>query len=406
MVNADHRPSRVAADDLPSFARAMNRHFHEPEEDAEVLPLVRAMATDYRAWWVRDQGRVVGNLGVIETDLSLPGGRRLPVAAVTAVGVAQTMRRRGLLRSMMHAAMDEAVERGEALAVLYASESAIYGRFGFGPAVDHVAYAIDRTRMRFHDPVDVRLVREVTADAAAARWPAIHDAVRAARGGVVGITDGMWRLAVLEDAPSWREGTTTRRLVEVADRGYARYRIDTGEEDPIPQGTVVLEELVAADPEAESALWQHVCDIDLTTRTTTWLRPVDDALPWMVTEPHALHARTGPPVFARVLDVPRMFTERGYGQAGRAVFEVVDPEGRAGGVWHLHAGPDGAECTASTRSPELVVPVQVLGALVLGSVRATTLLAARRIEEARAGAAADLDRLLTVDRAPWTTVEF
>src|SRR4029078_8522579 len=56
----------------------------------------------------------------------------LPCAATTVVGVAPTHRRRGVLRSMMRAHLDDAHERGEPLAALWASEETIYGRFGYG----------------------------------------------------------------------------------------------------------------------------------------------------------------------------------------------------------------------------------------------------------------------------------
>ena len=402
----DLRPVRVPEDRLTDYGRAVNRHFYDSEADDDVRPWVEAFRSGYRAWWICDRERVVANLGVIETDVSLPGGARLPLAGITAVGVAQTMRRRGLLRALMQAALDEARTRGEPLAALFASESAIYGRFGFGPAVPHVAYRTDRSRLRFRDPVDVRLVEETTAEAAATTWPAIHERLRGQRGGSVGVTDGLWRMTVLEDPPGWRDGATARRLVEVPGRGYARYRVKEGGDWVASDGTVVLGELVATDPEAEAALWQHVCDIDLTTRTTTWLRPPDDALPHLVTDPFALRAFEGPPMYVRVLDVPRLLTTRAYATRGSATVEVIDPAGYAGGRWHLDVGTDGASCDPATRSPDLVLPVDALATVAFGGVRATTLLAARRLEERRPGAAAALDRLLAVDLAPWTTTEF
>ena len=48
-----------------------------------------------------------------------------------------------LLRSMMLRHLEMAIERGEPIAGLWASESAIYGRFGFGQAVDAHEISID-----------------------------------------------------------------------------------------------------------------------------------------------------------------------------------------------------------------------------------------------------------------------
>lgn len=400
------RAERVPEDGLTEFARAANRHFHESEEPDDIEPYVQAFATGYRAWWVRHGDRVVANLGVLESDLSLPGGARLPTAAVTAVGVSQVMRRRGLLSELMTASLDEAVAHGEPLVALFATEAAIYGRYGFGIAAPHRAYRAERAKIRFADPVDVRLVEETTPSSALATWPAVHERLRDTRGGSLGATPGMWQLGVVVDPPGWRDGATARRLVEVPGRGYARYRVKPQEESHYPEGQVLLSELVATDPEAHAALWQHVLDIDLTTRVVSWIRPPDDALPHLLVDPLALHAFDGPPLYVRVLDVPRVLAARSYAAAGTSVLEVVDPSGRSGGRWRLETDGATATCEPSSAAPDVTVPIDALAGVVLGGVPATSLLDGRRLREERAGAVAGLDRLMATERAPWTTFMF
>lgn len=400
------RPSRVDDDDILDFARAVNRHFFESEEDDDVRPWIESFGTGYRAWWTRTPELVAGNLGVIETEVSLPGGVHLPVAAVTAVGVAQTMRRRGVMRELMVAALTEAVEREEPVAGLFASEAAIYGRFGFGVAAPHVGYQIDKSRVRFREPVDVRLVQATTPEAAREAWPQLHAQMRATRGASVAKLAGLWDLSLLRDIPGWRRGASPRRLVEVPGRGYASYRVKESFEGLLPNGSVRLLELLATDPEAETALWQHVLDVDLTTSVDVSFRPSDDALPYLLTDPHALRTSESPPLYLRILDVPRVLTGRTYGARGTAVLEVSDPLGYADGRWRLEVAPDASSCDPTDAEPDLVVPIESLPGIVHGGVRATTFLAARRLEERTPGAAAALDRLMAVDKAPWTTTEF
>ena len=64
----------------------------------------------------------------------MPGGALLPAAAVSWVSVLPTHRRRGVLTQMMAAMHDDARARDEPAAILTASESSIYGRFGYGVA--------------------------------------------------------------------------------------------------------------------------------------------------------------------------------------------------------------------------------------------------------------------------------
>ena len=62
----------------------------------------------------------------------MPGGAQVSAAGVTAVGVQPTHRRRGINAALMRAQLDDVHARGEPIAVLYASEGGIYGRFGYG----------------------------------------------------------------------------------------------------------------------------------------------------------------------------------------------------------------------------------------------------------------------------------
>jgi predicted acetyltransferase len=402
----DLRAQRLPAGDEFAFTKAVAYHFHESDADDDVRPWTELFRSRFRAWVVRDRDRIVANLGVVESDLSVPGGPPVATAAVTAVGVAQTHRRRGLLRAMMGASLDEAREREEPVAALYASESAIYGRYGFGVLAPTVGYRVERLRTTFRDPVDAHLVEPASPEQAVGEWPAIHEAHRAERSGSIGISPALWRLHVVEDPPSWRNGASSRRLVHVPGRGYAAYRVRGGDEDPFPAGTVELLELVAADPVAEAALWQHACNVDLTSHVDTPLRPPDDLLPELVVDRLALRPRQGPPLYARILDVARAFASRSYEVEDALVIEVVDPDGYTGGTFALEAGPDGASCAPTNASSDLVLPIESVASVWLGGARATTLSGARRIEETTAGAASRLDRLVRTSRAPWSTIIF
>ena len=78
--------------------------------------------------------RWVSTCGDFARRLTVPGGAAVPTAAVTVVTVHPPYRRRGLLTRMMVHQLEQVAKRGEPLAALWASESLIYGRFGYGPA--------------------------------------------------------------------------------------------------------------------------------------------------------------------------------------------------------------------------------------------------------------------------------
>ena len=76
----------------------------------------------------------------------MPGGAVLPLAAVTGVGVRADRTRRGLLTALMRAQLDDLRERGDVLALLWASEAGIYGRYGFGVATRGATVRVRATR--------------------------------------------------------------------------------------------------------------------------------------------------------------------------------------------------------------------------------------------------------------------
>jgi len=401
------RVERLAEGEDRAWARAMLRHFHEDEGEEAVEPWLPLIADRqrYRAWAVHDGDATVANAAAYATTLSLPGGGALPCAAVTAVGVAQTHRRRGLLRRLMTALLDDAAARGEPVAALFASESAIYGRFGFGPSAPEVRYRLTRP-VAWRDPVDPRLVAAATPDEALAQWPGIHAALRAARGGVLDRSEDDWRFGVVADPQAWRGGASARRLVHVPGRGYATYRVKADFADGLPAGEVRVDELVATDPEAEAALWQHVGDVDLTTTVLAGGRPPDEALPALLADPLRARTAVDGPLYTRILDVPAALAARAYATADTVTLAIADGDRDQGGTYRLDAGPDGAEAAVVDDDPDLSLPIDVAAALWLGGVRATQLRDARRLVEHRPGAAARLDRLLAVERLPWTPFEF
>lgn len=391
-------------EDLLRLARAVSDHFYEDGSDADLRDWVPVLR-ETPAFVVEDGDRIVGNIGSFPMSLSVPGGDPLPCAGITAVGVAQTHKRRGSLRRLMTASLDDAVERGQPVAALYASESAIYPRFGFGVTAPAVSYRIDTDRTRFLDPVDPRAVVPLEPADAPALAATVAEAVATVRPGFVSRTAAQWKRHLVDGAGP-RSGLGRRRLVQVPGRGYAVLRVREGYAGNVPDGEVVLYDLVAVDPEAEQALWQHVIGHDLVTTLTAHLRPPDDALPWLVEDRLRLGLGESAPLYTRLLDVPRCLASRTSAVTDGLVLEVVDPDRDTGGRYRWDVSPEGAACTRTDAAADVTVPAETLAAVWLGGTSATRLAAARRLEEHRPGAVARLGRMSATDHAPWTPWEF
>ena len=156
-----------------------------------------------------------------------------------------------------------------------------------------------------------------------------------------------------------------------------------------------MADLCAATPAAEIRLWRFLAELDHVTTVTASDRPVDEILPFVLTDGrHARRTAGSDFVWVRPLDVPGLLAARTYETSGRVVIEVVDPLGLAAGRFVLDASPDGATCAATTEAAEVTMPVRTLGAASLGGTRLSRLHEAGWCDEHTSGAVAQADALL------------
>jgi predicted acetyltransferase len=366
-----------------------------------------------RAWVVDTGDHFAGNGAIYSLNVTLPAtpGRpcpTIPMAGVSAVGVHPTHRRRGFLRQLMTLMHDDARKRGEAIAGLEASESIIYGRFGYGLAADLVEYSIDSRASAFAVPAPAIDLALIDKDEAVKVLPEIFDRQRRTRAGEVNRSSGYWT-QLLVDRPHHRGGSSAR-FHAVCDDGYVLYR--AGLETNVFQGdrvNIVVEELRGDTAEVEAALWRFVLDLDLIGQVNVKRSPVDESVRWRLADPRQLRTiGIEDRLYVRVLDTTAAFEARGYQAEGRLVLDVLPPaasEGEADaapGRWTLEAGPDGASCRRARRGEEadLRLGLPALGSLYMGGFPASLLAAGGRIEELRAGSLSVADALLTTRPSP------
>ncbi len=357
-----------------------------------------------------DDDKIVGGSAMISFEITVPGPRHAAAGGVTATGVTATHRRRGLLRRMMQHMFDHALQRGEPLAMLSASEGSIYGRFGFSPATLRTRWEIERQQAQLMPaspaPGDLELTDAATARAA---WPAVHEMVRRTRVGELSPQPDQWD--GLSDAPQGTAGPL-RYLLHRDDRGeidgVANFRLPwfPAIEDA---GTLVVEALQATTPEAYRAMWQLLLDFDLTRKVVTVGRPGDEPLRWMLQNPRAMRiTRQSDNLWVRLLDVPRALEARTYSFPGSLVFGIESdpmcPDNE--GTWRLEGGPDGATCTRVRARPDLVLDIQALGSLYLGGASASLLTTAGRIRECQPGAGSRLAGMFRTDPEPFNSFAF
>jgi predicted acetyltransferase len=393
----------AAAADLPEIALVDGRAFGVRYTQEEIDTLVRPLFDPDRFLLAcdPDDGRILGVTGDYPFELTLPGGTSLPAAGVTWVSVATTHRRRGILRMLMHEQHRRLVERGYGVALLTASEAAIYGRFGYGPATVEHAVRIDRRRTGFRAGVpDPDGVRQVEVDEARRLAPDVHRRWCARTPGALSRSPAWWD-NLLSDPEYRRRGASPLFHLLHAD-GYAAYRVAHGEVT-----TCLVVDLFAATDEAHLALWRVLLGLDLVDTVTSRACSPDDPLPFLLTDPRQVRTtdlRDG--MWARVLDVPAALAGRRYAVEVDLVLEVHDAFLGLGGRFRLRGGPDGATCEATRAVPDVEADVAALGSLLLGGYRGHTLARAGLLRGPAPAPLRALDAAFAADASPRFGTDF
>ena len=418
----------VSSEEFDAFHTVDMHAFHGSPLSPEERQLVLSHLEFDRSLAAFDGDTPVGTAGAYTFQLTVPGFAALPAAGVTWVSVLPSHRRRGVLSSLMRRQLADVRDRGEPLAVLWASESVIYPRFGYGRAMWHADFTLYRgegTLARTAPvagtaPADGGLrLRLVDPVAAIPELAKVYDTVLPSRPGFIARTESWWQRTVYDPADR-RQGTSPLHCVLAEDdggpRGYALYSaVNHWDSDTsLPDSTLNVREMVATDAEASAALAADLLSRDLTTEFRLRGRPLDDPLLYQLADPRRARPRLKDALWVRIIDVPGALARRRYSAPADVVLEVRDDLLPANaGRWRLTTGPaapDGAglsaTCAPSGSAPDVLLDVTQLGAAYLGGTTLSALAGAGLVIEGRPGAVRQLSTALSWDTAPWCPVNF
>ena len=367
-----------------------------------------------------DGDTIVGGTGAFSFQMRVPG-TMAAVAGVSLVAVLPSHRRQGILSALMRRQLAEVSERGEAVAVLFASESGIYRRYGYGRASWHAAYRLQRGEGTLAPgaPADpglrLRIAEPLSARAELAK---VYDLALAERPGLYART-GPWWDRLLTDPHSEDGSSRQIRCVLAEDdsgpRAYAVFTsTDRWDEDAgLPRGVLEVSEAIATDPAATAALWDNLLSRDLVSEFRARMRPVDDPLLHLLADPRRVRSVVSDGLWVRLADVGRALAQRHYASPVDVVIEVADelcPHNA--GRWRLaaqaSAAPAGfrATCERTTAPADVVLPVRAVGAAYLGGTGLKAMASAGLITEVTPGSLAALSTAMSWEPAPWCPMTF
>src|SRR5215469_7157505 len=406
------RPADMS--ELRQFMAVGEQAFNSNWPTEELLSQEREMFEPERSLAAFDGDEIIGTTTIISFDMIVPGGE-VGAAGVTGVAVLPSHRRRGVLSSLMTKQLADISAGVEPVAALFASESVIYGRYGYGVATRHLSYAIKRGEGSLPRPANPPALRILDPKSTVTSLMQIYEAVRPDRPGMVNRSKAYWE-GTVADPEFMREGSSPQRCVVAEDatgtRGYALYSVrPTWGPDSVPAQVLSVRELFATDVDAGITLWADMLSRDLVSEVRARSRPVDDPLLHQLADPRRARASCLDGLWIRIIDLPGALTKRRYSCDIDLVIEVTDDRLPAnGGRWRLQAGgrADDAKpsCERTTAEPDVALPISALGAAYLGGTRLGGLAAAGLLRELRPGAVAALSAAMWWDPAPWAPTFF
>ena len=261
----------VPADQLRHYVDAVNVAFGEPTDEAQ-LQLDKPLFETKRVLGGYDGDALVGGGAAFSFRMTVPGGARVPDGGSDRRSASCPLTAaRASCASSWRVSLPTCARNGEPLAALVASEGSIYQRFGYGFGTLWRDLEIDRDRAAFRVPTPpvgtVRLRRQgrsPPADAARLR------AGCAATPGFIERDPAWWdeRAGRHRGPPARRRAAVPRHLRARRRRSAATCATassTTGLTSP-SANTLIINELIGADPIAERELWRYVFGVDLIAR--------------------------------------------------------------------------------------------------------------------------------------------
>lgn len=350
-------------------------------------------------------GKMAATMGTFPFTVRL-NGAGVPMGGVTAVGTLPTHRRQGLLRQIMTRGLETCRDRGQNIAILWASMGAIYQRFGYGLASTQVRYGFDPRYVgfQFGPPPEGNVEMMPKEDAfpilkqnyilwATPRNLAIHRSVP------------LWEASSLrapkKDQPVY---IGVYRNAAGEPRGHVVYATEEMHSNtPGPDQQLTIRDFIALDMDAYRGLWEFLRRHDLVGRIEArGTFPEDDAAPDLLLEPRMLQRFTSDGIWLRVVDAERALPQRPYGARGELVLRIEGDDicPWNNGTYRLETdGPTSAVKRVDS-DPDLVMSPNALATLVAGHRSATHLERAGRLTAPNTAALARADAIFRTEYAP------
>lgn len=331
-------------------------------------------------------------------------GKSLPMGGISAVGTLPEYRRRGIVRQLMTRALADMRERSQPVAALWASQAAIYQRYGFAMTTVMRRYRIDTVDIAFFDgdfgtcnvertnlAEGYDVLKKIYIEFVAERFCYLHRA------------SPMWQLQILSQDDE--SGPIHAAIATDADKqpvGYVIYTLRPGKVSHAARSQeITIRDLAWLTPDAYRSLWRFLASHDLVGAIAWDRAPNDDPAMDLFAEPRLLHHADGEGCWFRIVDIVPALTGRGYDNDGELCIGIEDDALTPwnDGNWQLTVRDGSGNLESTQAEADLSGSIRALTYIFTGARRASEL-AAWGLLTGKPEAIARADRLFHTPHLP------
>ncbi len=336
-------------------------------------------------------------------------GNAVPLAGVSTIGTFPEYRRRGLARRIHTQAFADMRDRGQMVAALWASQAAIYQRYGYALASAMRSYTVDTADIGFHDgDSGLGNVERLSVDNGYDIAKGVYIEFIGPRMCYLHRAKALWLNNALNSGNA--EGPihiAVSRTQDGEPNGYAIYTLRHGKVDHASRSQeIIIRDLTWTSQDAYRSLWSWFARHDLVGRVRWGNAPADDPAEELFIEPRLLNAQNHEGIWFRVVDLASALEARGYDVAGEITVAITadDLAPWNVGSFKLEASPAGARVTPA-KACDLQLSMKALSSLYTG-FRSARQLAAWGLVEGSDEAVRQADAIFSTRHAPHCPDQF
>lgn len=290
----------------------------------EILRLERVEIDRLIAAIDDETNSIVGTGGADSFNLTIPGLKSIKMGGIAYMTTSITHRRRGIWTELMNYLHDDAVNRGEIITGLWASQSNLYRRFGYGIGTLSERWNIKSrfTSIKSRSNPDFFVDFVEQADALEI-FPSIYESFRKKNVGMINRSRGRWRYEIHQTKKGRNPVFYLMCSRNGKPDGYLIYKtVSSGD---MEMGSIEVIEELSLSVESSLHLWSLVVDSDLTNNIIADNRPRQDPLLWYFTNPRSVTREIKDGVWYKLINVKKCLEMRAYSMEDSKTIKVLDP---------------------------------------------------------------------------------